>query len=88
MKMKVIRDASGKVINIGEWDFMLRRENVADPETGEAIFDEHPLGGFVVRTKQVMGNPPPEGAYEDTAEIITGWDGGLYEEGDPRALAG
>lgn len=33
-------------------------------------------------------NPMPEGAYEDDAEIITGYDGGLYVKGDPRALGG
>lgn len=30
-------------------------------------------------------NPLPEGAYEDEANIIEGWDGGLYEANDPRA---
>lgn len=31
-------------------------------------------------------NPLPEGAYEDVAEIVTGWDGGLYEASDPRRI--
>ena len=31
-------------------------------------------------------NPMPEGAYEDTVEIVKGWDGGLYEANDPRRL--
>lgn len=31
-------------------------------------------------------NPMPEGAYEDTAEVVQGWDGGLYEANDPRRL--
>lgn len=31
-------------------------------------------------------NPMPEGAYEDTVEIVTGWDGGLYGATDPRRL--
>jgi len=30
-------------------------------------------------------NPIPEGIIESDAEIITGWDGGLYAKGDPRA---
>lgn len=34
----------------------------------------------------VIGNPLPEGAWEDEAEIVTGWDGGLYEASDPRRL--
>jgi len=29
-------------------------------------------------------NPIPEGAYEDDAEIIIGWDGGLYLANDPN----
>jgi hypothetical protein len=31
-------------------------------------------------------NPMPEGAYEDNVEVVTGWDGGLYEANDPRRL--
>jgi len=30
-------------------------------------------------------NPLPEGAYEDQADVITGWDGGLYLADDPRS---
>lgn len=30
-------------------------------------------------------NPIPDGAYEDQAEVVTGWDGGLYLADDPRA---
>ena len=36
----------------------------------------------------VAMNPLPDGAYEDTARIIVGWDGGLYEASDPRANQG
>ena len=46
----------------------------------DTVTDES--GGEVV----VELNPMPEGAYEDTAEIVTGWDGGLYEANDPRRL--
>ncbi len=31
-------------------------------------------------------NPLPINAIEDDAEIVTGWDGGLYLANDPRAL--
>lgn len=31
-------------------------------------------------------NPLPVGAYEDQADVITGWDGGLYLVDDPRAI--
>ncbi|EFN7990808.1 hypothetical protein ABHD38_25090 [Enterobacter cloacae] len=34
---------------------------------------------------EVTGNPYPEGATENDENVIVGWDGGLYVEGDPRA---
>lgn len=43
---------------------------VRDPDTGE----------------DVMHNPLPAGAYEDEAEVVAGWDGGLYLADDPRRL--
>lgn len=55
---KIIRDADGNCINIGDWDDI----------NGE--------------------NSIPDGAYEDDAEIITGYDGGIYLHDDPRALGG
>ncbi len=33
-----------------------------------------------------MRNPLPDGAYEAEADIIEGWDGGLYASDDPRRL--
>ena len=33
-------------------------------------------------------NPLPPGAYEDEAEVVTGWDGGLYLANDLRRLGG
>lgn len=62
MKMKVIRDSSGKVINIGDWDYM--EETVEDPTTGEIHVVSH--------------NPIPEGSTEDEEEISQSEDGGLY----------
>jgi hypothetical protein len=56
----VIRDKNGKVINIGEWDYM--KEDVEDHETGEVI--------------QLVNNPFPEGATFTTEEIVTLEDGG------------
>lgn len=63
MRMTVIRDASGAIINIGEWDARIVEDNE----------------GTLIET-----NPLPEGATRDKAEIVHGWDGGLYEESDPR----
>lgn len=63
MKMTVIRDAEGVIINIGEWDARIT-------EDGE---------GVLIET-----NPLPKGAKRGKANIIKGWDGGLYEESDPR----
>lgn len=56
----VIRDNEGKVINIGEWDYMV--EYVEDNVTGEVM--------------QVINNPLPEGATSEVEEIVTLDDGG------------
>ncbi|HGV3853617.1 TPA: hypothetical protein ACNG1O_003293 [Escherichia coli] len=66
--MKVIRDAEGKLLNIGDWDYL--RRPALTPE-GEEI--------------EVVNNPYPEGATEGEENVIVGWDGGLYVEGEPRA---
>lgn len=94
--MKVIRDAGGKLINIGDWDFGLVQKvekytEVAvverDGEMVEiTIPSERPVFDEQNRPVMVVTNPLPEGAYEDEAEIVTGWDGGLYEATDPRRL--
>lgn len=34
---------------------------------------------------QTVMNPLPEGATEADEEVVTGWDGGFYVAGDPRA---
>lgn len=56
----VIRDKNGKVINIGEWDYM--KEDVEDVTTGEVM--------------QVINNPLPEGATSAEEEIVILDDGG------------
>jgi len=33
----------------------------------------------------VIGNPFPDGATESEEDVVTGWDGGLYVDGDPRS---
>lgn len=79
----IIRAADGQIINIGPWN----EEHV---QVGTGVFrqigeDEHgPI--FKEILTQVATNPLPDGAYEDEAEIVTGWDGGLYETNDPRRL--
>ncbi|PJX09075.1 hypothetical protein CQW32_17635 [Pseudomonas putida] len=35
----------------------------------------------------VINNPLPDSYVESDEEVITGWDGGLYVLGDPRAEA-
>lgn len=76
--MLVIRDADGAIINIGAWDHQL------EPVYEEQL-DEH--GDITeVLVGEVARNPLPEGAYEDTAEIVEGWDGGLYAVDDPNRL--
>jgi hypothetical protein len=61
---KIYRDASGKCINIGEWDLKI---------------------DFTLPDGERITNPIPEGAYEDQAEVVTGWDGGLYLADNPQA---
>lgn len=68
-EMKVIRDTDGAVINIGDWDYSVSVR--VDAETGSEI--------------SVVNNPLPEGATEHEEVVVTGWDGGLYVQDDPRA---
>lgn len=60
-KQKIIRDAGGAVINIGDWDFMI--ELAYDEESEQDV--------------EIVHNPLPPGAYEDEADIVTLADGGL-----------
>lgn len=69
----VIRNASGEIINIGAWDFQ-----PVEVPTGLVDVDGNPI------VRQEPSNPMPEGAYLGTADIVVGWDGGLYEADDPR----
>lgn len=57
--MKIYKDSSGNLINIGEWDY--------------AIFNG------------IKTNPIPDEAISEDADIVTGYDGGLYLTDDPRA---
>lgn len=57
--LKIYRDKEGKLINIGEWEFM---------NNGEIDL-----------------NPLPDDAYAEQAEIVEGYDGGLYLADDPKA---
>lgn len=41
------------------------------------------IGEWIVED---IGQEPPQGSYEDTADIVVGWDGGLYVADDPRRL--
>jgi hypothetical protein len=63
-KMKIVRDAGGAVINIGPWDYQYRDEPGALLDrTGKPM------------VKKLVGNPLPQGAYEDTADIVVDEDG-------------
>lgn len=44
-------------------------------------FEGEMLGQAAVGEAQ---NPLPQGAYESEADIVSGYDGGLYEASDPR----
>lgn len=89
--MKIIK-LNGEVINIGEWDYKLHPVN--DPtlftqeRVGEIKKGNDPLYRYYESTKMVMevGNPLPEGAVEDEAEITVAEDGGRYVSTDYRGL--
>lgn len=52
-------DANGNLINIGEWDYMVRPVQVGvDEETGDPIYEDQPT------------NPLPEGAYTEEREVV------------------
>lgn len=68
--MKIYRDKLGKVINIGEWDYV--EETITDEETYEESIVQH--------------NPLPKDAIESDEEVVEGWDGGLYAHDDERQL--
>lgn len=62
--MKIYRNAEGKCINIGDWDYQVE----------------------IVDGVEITRNPFPEGAIEHDAEVVTGYDGGLYLADDPKRL--
>jgi hypothetical protein len=74
--IKVIKDANGNVLNIGDWDYMYQESTVVKRDTD--------TGGYVVETVNVARNPMPDGAFEAEAEVVKGYDGGLYLTTDPR----
>ncbi len=74
----VIRSADGAIINIGPWDHQIE-------PLYEERFDEDGEPTLVL-IGEATRNPLPEGAYEDEAEIVEGWDGGLYAADDPNRL--
>lgn len=85
MKTKVIRDAAGTIINIGDWDY--QREPVFVNDLAHPIFDRGEIVGYL--KKQLpdrVHNPLPDGAYEDQANVIEAQDGGRHAAESYRAL--
>lgn len=60
-KAKVIRDSTGKVINIGDWDYM--EEKIIDIKTNTPA--------------SIIHNPLPDGVTFSEEEIEATPDGGL-----------
>ena len=85
-QMKVYRNGDGVVVHVGDWEYGLARVPVFDEDTKQQIYDELPGGGFIERTKQIFLTPLPDDYTEGTANIVVGYDGGLYEDTDPRRL--
>lgn len=68
--MKVYRDASGAVINIGEWDYMDETVPVESvcPVSGELS---------ILGTSRIRHNPIPDMVVVSEEEVIMLEDGGL-----------
>lgn len=62
--MKIYRNAEGKCINIGDWDYQVE----------------------IIDGVEIIRNPFPEKATEHDAEVVSGYDGGLYLTDDPKRL--
>lgn len=62
--MKIYRNAKGKCINIGDWDYQVE----------------------IIDGTEISRNPLPIDATEHDAEVVTGYDGGLYLTDDPKRL--
>lgn len=84
--MKIYRDASGNLINIGEWDFLIEEYTETAPiPDGWTPESNVPLPEECRPVKKTrIRNPMPDGAYEEQTEIVIGADGGLYLSDDPR----
>lgn len=61
MIKKIFRDSTGKVINIGPWDYMEIPQ--VNDDTGEVSF--------------IILNPLPQGATSKDEEVVTLSDGGF-----------
>jgi hypothetical protein len=83
-KMKVIKNAEGQVINIGEWDYVYQEQIVQKPMNLSELTPETNMDDYKPKTVIVARNPMPEGAFEDEADVVVGADGGLYLANDPR----
>lgn len=74
MMVKVWRDASGDVVNIGEWDYAVESLPVADPGPDGARFVD------------VATNPVPAGVSWQVEEVFQREDGGLAAAADYASL--
>jgi hypothetical protein len=83
-KMKVIKNAEGQVINIGEWDYMYQEQIVQKKLNVSEITPDTNMDEYKPKTVVIAMNQMPEGAYESEADVVTGSDGGLYLANDPR----
>jgi len=82
--MKVIKNADGQVINIGEWDYMYKEQIVQKTLNVSEITPDTNMDEYKPKTVVIAMNPMPGGAYESEADVVVGSDGGLYLANDPR----
>lgn len=81
MKTKCYFDASGALINVGEWDLfpsLAAHRNSNDPDMRKSAED-------FLATNPPIENPLPKGAYAEVREV-TRTEHGLFLETDHAAL--
>lgn len=79
--MRKVITLDGRLIHIGEWDYMSYTDRVIDnPYLGEG--DAPDDWDFGIRYVEVISNPLPEGAIEEELEIVESAKGRLLRADD------
>ena len=84
-QMKKVFTLNGKIINVGEWDYCVVREQISEnPFLGDG---EHPEDwDFNFSEFETVTNPLPEGAIEEMREIVQSAKGRILLDTDWKEL--